>query len=73
MGHSVVWPQASNIFLFHYRLSVAVKHEMYYFLDQVYGTNNVSQIDTNKHNIGNLDTSQFVREAAHQIKDMIDR
>ena len=60
-----------NVYM--YRTSIAVKHDLYHFIDEVYSVSNVSQVNMTKYNIGHLDTKAFLMEAAHQIEDVIDR
>ena len=50
-----------------------MKHDLYHFIDDVYGVHNLSLINTSKYKVDHLDTKQFMVDAAHQIRDMIDR
>ena len=55
------------------RTSISVDHDLYYFVDEMYSVQNVSTVDLSKYNIDHIDTLTFLRTAAHQLTDFIDR
>ena len=55
------------------RTSKAVEYDLYYFIDEIYSTRNVSSVDLNKYSLAGVDTSTFLNTAAHQLTDFIDR
>jgi hypothetical protein len=49
-----------------------VANDLYYFIDEVYGTTNISTVNVSRYNIDHVDTLSFMQAASHQLDDFID-
>ena len=52
---------------------MTVEKNLYSFIDEMCSTQNASGVNLTKYNLDHVDTEDFLRAAAHQITDFIDR